>query len=612
MLRSEHIKLIGAFDHRHIFVDPDPDPAASFAERARMFKLPRSSWADYDSKLISEGGGIFDRKAKSIKISPRMKALFDIAADQLTPFELMKAMLKARVDLLWFGGIGNYIKAASETNADAGDRANDAIRVNGGEIRARAIGEGANLGATQRGRIEYAMSGAGGGGGKINTDAIDNSAGVDTSDHEVNIKILLGDVIARGDMTLKQRDALLAQMTEDVGGAVLRNNYLQTQALSLTELEGAAGVDRAARLMRALEKTKRLDRGIEFLPDDDALAQRASSGKGLTRPELAVVMAYAKMALYDDLLAGDLPDDPSLVGDLVKYFPRKLRKGHKQAILRHRLRREIIATLAANSIVNRAGYAFVHELVERLGASQADAARAYIAVRGIFGLREYWGAIETLDNKAPAAVQLAMLRASGALIERASIWLLRHVPGPFDVASVAAEFGPGIDALAKSLDEALDPARKAALDARAAALAAQSVPDALARKAAALDDLQSALDLVRIARAGKADIQAVAKAYFAAGAKLGFDWLHEAASRAPARDALAKRAIAAAVDDFYALQAEIAAAALAAGGIDAWLAARKGPAARWDALAAELRAAPGPSLAALAVAGRELRALAQG
>jgi glutamate dehydrogenase len=607
LLRSAHAKLIGAFDHRHIFVDPAPDPAKSFAERARMFKLARSSWADYDAKLISAGGGIFDRKAKSLKISAQMKKLFEISADQLTPFELMKAMLKARVDLLWFGGIGNYIKAASEINADAGDRANDAIRVNGGEIRARVIGEGANLGATQRGRIEYA-----GTGGKINTDAIDNSAGVDTSDHEVNIKVLLGDVIGRGDMTLKQRDTLLAKMTDEVGDAVLRNNYLQTQALSVAELEGPGGVDRAARLMRALEKTGRLNRAIEFLPDDDALAQRVASGKGLTRPELAVVMAYAKMALYDDLLAGDLPDDPVLVDDLVKYFPRPLRKDHKPAILRHRLRREIIATVATNSIVNRAGFAFVHELGERMGVSSAEIGRAYIAVREIFGLRAYWGEIETLDNKAPASAQLAMLRASGALIERAATWLLRHLPAPIDVAAVSAEFAPAIVALAKSLDASLDPARKAALDARAAALTAQAVPASLARKAAALDDLQSALDLVRIARGSKADIKAVAAAYFTAGARLGFDWLHDAAARAPARDALVKRAIAAAVDDFYALQAEIASASLAAGGVDAWLAARKGPVARWEALAAELRAAPGPSLAALTVAGRELRALAQG
>lgn len=612
MLRSERIKLIGAFDHRHIFVDPSPDPAKSFAERARMFKLPRSSWADYDSKLISDGGGIFDRKAKSIKISPQMKALFGIAADSLTPFELMKAMLKAKTDLLWFGGIGNYIKASGETNADAGDRANDSIRVNGAEIRARVIGEGANLGATQRGRVEYAMSGAGGSGGKINTDAIDNSAGVDTSDHEVNIKILVGDVIARGDMTLKQRDALLAKMTDEVGDAVLRNNYLQTQALSIAELEGAGGIDRAARLMRAQEKTGRLNRAIEFLPDDDALAQRAAAGKGLTRPELAVVMAYAKMALYDELLATDLPDDPSLAEDLVKYFPRPLRKDHKPAILRHRLRREIIATVATNSIVNRAGFAFVHELVERLGTNPADVARAYVAVRQAFGLRAYWGAIETLDNKVPAAAQLAMLRGSSALIERAATWLLRHAPAPLNVAAILADFAPGIEALAKSLDAALDPARKAALDARAGALTAQGVPEKLARQAAALDELQSALDLVRIARSAKAEIGAVAKSYFAVGAKLGFDWLHEAAGRAPARDALAKRAISASVDDFYALQAEIAAASLAAGGADAWLAARKGSFARWEALAAELRAAPGPSLAALTVAGRELRALAQG
>ncbi len=617
LLRSPHTKLVGAFDHRHIFLDPSPDAGRAFAERERMFKLPRSSWADYDTKLISEGGGVFDRKAKSIKLSAQVKALFGIAADSVTPFELMKAMLKAEVDLLWFGGIGNYVKAAGESNADAGDRANDSIRVNGSEIRARVIGEGANLGCTQRGRIEYALAGAGGKGGRINTDAIDNSAGVDTSDHEVNIKVLLGDVIQRGDMTLKQRDALLARMTDELGLQVLRDNYLQTQALSLAEIDGASGVDRIARLMRAQEKTGRLNRAIEYLPDDDEISARVGAGKGLTRPELAVMLAYAKMALYDDLLAGDLPDDAYLVDDLVKYFPRELRRDHKDAILRHRLRREIIATVATNSIVNRAGIAFVHEVGERCGTGPAEVARAYIVARQVFGLRDMWGTIETLDNKVPAEIQYAMLRETMSILDHATTWLLRHIPGRIDVAAALAVFGGGIDGLKRGISETLDEGRKAAFAARQEKLAAAGVPADLAAGIAGLADLRAGLDLVRIAQNAQAPIDTVARCYFAFGARLGFDWLRDTAARIPAQNAWQVRAVAATVDDLYSQQAELVGRALAAHGTAddpaaAYLAVHAVPLARYEALVVELRASGAADLAALTVAGRELRALVAG
>jgi glutamate dehydrogenase len=617
LLRSPHTLLVGAFDHRHIFVDPTPDAARAFAERERLFKLPRSSWADYDAKLISEGGGVFDRKAKSIRLSPQVKALFAIAADSVTPFELMKAMLKAEVDLLWFGGIGNYVKATSETNADAGDRANDAIRVNGAEIRARVIGEGANLGCTQRGRIEYAQAGCGGKGGRVNTDAIDNSAGVDTSDHEVNIKILLGDVVARGDMTLKQRDALLARMTDELGLQVLRDNYLQTQALSLAEMDGPAGVEKIARLMRAQERTGRLNRAIEFLPDDEALAQRAAAGRGLTRPELAVMLAYAKMALYDELLAGDLPDDKALEEDLVKYFPRELRRDHHDAILRHRLRREIVATVVTNSIVNRAGIAFVHDAAERCGTSPAEVARAYVVARQVFDLRALWGAVETLDNRVPAATQYAILRATMDVLEQAVTWLLRHVPAPLDIAGAVAAFGGGIADLKRALAGVLDPDRQAAFAARRDRLAEAGVPAELAAETAGLADLRAGLDLVRIARDSGLGIDAVARCYFAFGARLGFDWLRETAARIPALSAWQVRAVAAIVDDLDAQQAELAARALAANAAApdpaaAYLDGRGAAMARYEALVGELRAGGAADLAALTVAGRELRALVGG
>jgi len=610
LLRSPHTRLVGAFDHRHIFIDPNPDAASAFAERERMFKLPRSSWADYNAALISEGGGVFDRKAKSIKLSAQIKALFGIAADSVTPFELMKAMLLAEVDLLWFGGIGNYIKATAESHADAGDRANDAIRVNGAEIRARVIGEGANLGATQRGRIEFASKG-----GRINTDAIDNSAGVDTSDHEVNIKILVGDVMARGDMTLKQRDALLAEMTEELGLQVLRDNYLQTQAVSLAEREGAGGIERVARLMRAQEKTGRLNRAIEYLPDDEALAARVASAKGLTRPELAVMLAYAKMALYDDLLASDLPDDPSLADELVKYFPHELRRRHKDAILRHRLKREIVATVVTNSLVNRAGISFAHDLAERCGAAPGYVARAYVVACRAFGLRALWGAIDALDNKVEAGVQLDMIAVTAALIDRAATWLLRNLAVPFDIASALAACQAGVAALKGDIGDALDPARRAAHAARRQKLVDAGVPPTLAGDIATLGDLGAAFDLVRIQRQSQVPVARVAACYFAFGARLGFDWLRDTAARIPARSSWAARAIAATVDDLDALQADLVASALAANAdapdpAEAFVAAHSAGAARLENVLAELRAGGAADLAALTVAGRELRALA--
>ncbi len=408
MLLSEHIKLIAAFDHRHIFLDPDPDPGKSLVERKRLFDLPRSSWADYDKKLISTGGGVYERGLKSIKLTPQMKERLGLARDSMTPAELMKAILTAQVDLLWFGGIGTYVKAKSETNAEVGDRATDALRVNAADLRAKAIGEGANLGCTQRGRVEFALKG-----GRNNTDAVDNSAGVDCSDHEVNIKILLGDICAQGDMTIKQRDALLVQMTDEVGRLVLRDNYEQSQALSIAELQGAAGVDQHALMMRELERAGKLDRAIEFLLDDEALTQRQAQGQGLTRPELAVLLAYAKMALYDALLESDLPGDPALESELMGYFPKVLREKYRQQIGRHRLRREIVATVVANSMVNRVGSAFVAQIASDTGRLASDIARAYLAAGRVFGFDQLWTATEALDGKAPAQAQYALFAEIG-------------------------------------------------------------------------------------------------------------------------------------------------------------------------------------------------------
>ncbi|MFT5182700.1 MAG: glutamate dehydrogenase, partial [Alphaproteobacteria bacterium] len=393
MLLSKQTKLIGAFNHLHIFVDPDPDPAKSHAERRRLFRLKRSNWADYDAKLISKGGGIFDRKAKSVKVTAEMKALFEIEGDEVTPNELIRAMLKSQVDLLWFGGIGTYIKSSRESHADADDRSNDALRVNGKDLRCKVLGEGANMAITQYGRIEYARAG-----GRLNTDFIDNSAGVDTSDHEVNIKIVLNDAVMRGELTVEQRNELLEAMTDDVGRLVLNDNYLQTQAITVAEAKAPELLDAQWHFMRSLERRGLLDRPIEFLPNDEEIADRLSDGEGLTRPEYAVTFAYSKLALYGDLLPTDVPDDPYLVGDLARYFPELIREKFADHISRHRLRREIVATYVTNSLVNRVGATFVHHLEELTAAGPADIARAYVVARDAFQLRPIWRAIETLDN----------------------------------------------------------------------------------------------------------------------------------------------------------------------------------------------------------------------
>ena len=443
MLLSEHIRLVAAFDHRHIFLDPSPDAAASHAERKRLFELPRSSWADYDTSLISEGGGVFPRAAKSIALSPEVREALDVDAESLTPSELMSAILRAPVDLLWNGGIGTYVKAKSETHADVGDKANDALRVNGSELRAKVVGEGGNLGFTQRGRIEFALSG-----GRVNTDAIDNAGGVNCSDHEVNIKVLLDTVVAEGDMTVKQRNALLAEMTDAVAERVLRGSYTQTQALSLARVQAPAMLDVHDRVMRDLEAAGRLDRALEALPDAEVIAERRQAGLGLTQPELAVVLAYAKITLYAALLESDLPEDSALDDELDLYFPAPLPERFGDVMRRHRLRREIVATRVTNDLIDRAGTTFVFRLREDTGASPADIARASIVAREVFGVRALWEEIEALDGIVAAGVQNEMLLSSRRSVERATRWLLRSRPRPLDIAAETARYADGARSVA--------------------------------------------------------------------------------------------------------------------------------------------------------------------
>ncbi len=615
MLLSEQIKMVAAFNHMHIFVDPDPDPASSFAERKRLFELPRSAWTDYDEKLISKGGGIFDRSAKSLTISKEMKALFDIKEDKLTPVELLRAILLSEVELLWFGGIGTYVKSSQETNADAGDRANDALRISAKELRCKVIGEGANLGMTQLARIEYAQHG-----GRSNTDSIDNSAGVDCSDHEVNIKILLGDIEESGDMTRKQRDKLLEKMTDEVAELVLRDNYLQTQAITVTWGLGAHLLDRFARYMRVLEKQGDLNRAIEFLPDDETITERLKQGAGLTRPELSVLLSYAKITLYEELLASDLPDAAYMAGALTNYFPKVLGKDYAEPISRHRLRREIIATVVTNDMVNRVGITFVHEVKEKTGMPASEIARAYNIVCEVFGLRDLFAQVEALDNKVGADVQAGMLVDTGRLIEQATVWFLRNSEHPLGIEKNLKTYGKPIAELAQDLKAMLSLETRRLLSVRTKEYRAQGVPEELASQVASLPLLFAAGDIVSAAQQAKLPVEQAGKIYFAIGDRFGFDWLRRAARRLPSDSAWDKLAVTAIVDDLYGHQSALTSRVLDAvkGKVEAdevihsWANERRTIVARTEQLLAELNAAGNPDLAMLAVANRQLKSLVEG
>jgi glutamate dehydrogenase len=613
MLLSRHIRLVAAFDHRHIFLDPGADPATSFVERERVFKLPRSSWADYDAKSISAGGGIYPRSAKSITITPQVKQVLGIAVDAMTPTELVNAILKARVDLIYNGGIGTYVKATSESHAQVGDRANDALRVNGRELRCKVFTEGGNLGCTQLGRIEYALAG-----GKINTDAIDNSAGVDTSDHEVNIKILLGLPIADGELTVKQRNALLVEMTDDVAGLVLRDNTFQTQALSVSGRIAPQLLDANQRFIHFLEKAGRLNRAIEFLPPDEVFGERRAAGVGLTSPEQAVLLAYSKIWLYDELLASSLPDDPWVATALVRYFPMASRERYAPYMQRHPLKREIIATHVTNSMINRVGGTFVHRLLESTGAKPPEIVRAYLLNREVFGFVDLWLAIEALDNKVDDAVQSAMLIETGHLIARGTTWFLRSRRLSEDMAATIDHFTPKIGALAKMLAQTQDEGERARIDAAVAKYVAQGVSQELATRVVSFDTLYAALDIIEVADASKRTPERVAELYFQLSNKLGLPWLRDKMAALP-DDAhwqmLAKEAM---QDDLSGLQRKITADVLAGSAettpraalIGAWQDRNRRGIERAGQLLAELRSAASVDAAMLSVALRELRGLA--
>ena len=620
MLLSRHIRLVAAFDHRHIFIDPAPDAAASWAERKRLFDLPRSSWMDYDRALLSAGGGLYDRAAKSIALSVEARSVLGIEASTLTPVDLMRAILAAPVDLLYFGGIGTYVKASSESHSDAGDRATDALRIDATGLRARVIGEGANLGFTQRGRIEAALAGR-----RLNTDALDNSAGVDTSDHEVNIKIATREAIASGLLGGAERNALLFSMTDDVAALVLRHNYQQSQAISIAEAQAGEAHDRLERFMRALERgteTKggRLDRTVEFLPDTATMRARGQSRQYLTRPELSVLLAYAKIDLNDEILASDLPDDPLLEAELLRYFPNALQDKYEPAVRAHRLRREIASLQVVNSLVNRCGPTFVRDVGQRTGAPAAAIARAFAVVRDAWKLRDLWSDIEALDDALKAEAQTRMLVASQRFLVRAVQWTLRRLPQPLDTMAATEQLGAAVAALGELPPELIGPSESAALSERAATFEAMGAPAGIARRAAALETLAAAGDLMQVARANGCSIGAAAGLYFRLGERLSFATLATGAQNLPRDGQWPTQAALALQDDLASLQADLLASALRAAGPDGashpdavlarWSEQRKLALDRADRILKEdLPTGGALDLAMLSVATTELRSL---
>lgn len=610
MLRSPHMRVVAAFNHQHIFLDPDPNASSSFRERQRLFALPRSSWEDYDGKLISPGGGVFQRSAKSIKLSSQVKTLLDIDDDALTPQALIRAILKAPVDLLWNGGIGTYVKASSESHSQAGDRGNDSVRVDGKELRCKVVGEGGNLGFTQLGRIEYALKG-----GRINTDFIDNSGGVDCSDHEVNIKILLNSINDR-DLKKSARDKLLARMTEDVAALVLRDNFLQSQAISMLESSAAQRLQEHAHFIRSLELSDELDRTVEFLPSIERLAERRQAGLGLTRPELAVLLCYSKMWLYKRLLASNVPEDSYLSGELARYFPKQLQDGYAKLFNKHRLRREIIATATTNSLINRMGPSFALRAQEETGADIAQIARAYTIAREAFEMRTLWSQVEMLGVRTAATAQYSLLNESSRLLRYITYWLLHRHGSDLDIESQVSLLRPGLQRLRTSLPGLLSGAALERYKRVYAEARTQQLPEALADHLAQLDTLSSGPDIVELAGHAKKSVDTVAAVYFSVGSALALDWLHTQvlALRVEGRwQAIARTTLR---DQLHGLQRELCLQILnsadkqpAAVAVDAWLRARQSLVEHVKQTVHDMRSLPAPDFATLSVAMQSLRQL---
>ena len=611
MLQSRHIRLVAAFNHQHIFLDPDPDAARSYRERERLFRLPRSSWEDYSKAAISRGGGIYSRSAKSLTLSREVQALLELPA-QATPNEVIKAVLKAHVDLLWNGGIGTYVKATSESNGDVGDRSNDAVRIDASMLNCKVIGEGGNLGFSQLGRVEFARRG-----GRLNTDFIDNSAGVNCSDVEVNLKILLNGAVRAREITRAARDRLLVQMTDEVAGLVLRNNYLQGQAISTGEFHSKERLGENASVIRVLERSGDLNRALEFLPSDEEIADRRKAGEGLTRPELAILLSYGKIWLYKALIRSNVPEDPYLSGELIRYFPGPVQRRFAARLKRHRLRREIIATAITNSLINRMGPAFPVRAQDDTGADPAAIARAYTTAREVFAARDIWSQIEDLDNKIPASVQYTAMYQTTRLLSHASYWLVENLRENLVIERAVHRYAAPVQELLGELGSALSATASARLGAARSRLIEQNVPERLATRIASLETLHCALDLVEVAMAAKVKIGFAASAYFDIGERIGLSWIQEQIDGLPAEgqwQAAARRTVR---DELYGLQRKITGAALKCKGrepgarVAEWIRRRAAPVDVLKRILVDLRTGSPPDFATLSVALQAVRRLAQ-
>ena len=611
MLQSPHIRLLAAFNHQHIFIDPTPDTGRAFAERERLFRLPRSSWTDYAPAAISAGGGLFARSAKSLALSREIQTLFDLPA-QATPNELIKAILRSHVDLLWNGGIGTYVKATDEGNTDIGDRSNDALRIDARELNCKIVGEGGNLGLSQRGRIEYARRG-----GRLNTDFIDNSAGVNCSDVEVNLKILLNGAVRSRELTLAARDRLLVKMTDEVAALVLRNNILQSQAISAGEFDARDRLGESAYVIRALERSGDLNRALEFLPSEEELAERRKAGEGLTRPELAVTLSYGKIWLYNALIHSDVPEDPYLSAELARYFPAPVQQRFARRIKRHRLRREIISTAIANSVINRMGPVFPVRAQDDTGAEPAAIARAYTIAREVFAVREIWAQIEALDNVSPAAVQYTAMFQTTRLLRHASYWLLEYRRDDLHIERAVRRYGRSVTELSQQLHLALSATELARLNAHRSRLIEQHVPERLAARIAALEPLYCALDVAEAAMAARVTVGFAARTYFDLGERLSLTWIKDQIDALAAEghwQAVARGTLS---DNLYALQRRLTGGVLGCKGaapsarVDAWLRQHAPAADALKRIVVDLRTGAAPDFATLSVALQAVRRLAQ-
>jgi glutamate dehydrogenase len=604
LLRSPHVHLVAAFDHRHVFLDPDPDAAASFAERARLFALPRSSWADYDPTLLSPGGGVYPRTAKSIEISPQAQRVLDVDRTTFTPAELLSAILRAPVDVLWNGGIGTYVKASTEAHAEVGDRANDSIRIDGNQVRCKMVAEGGNLGLTQRGRIEYALAG-----GLIYTDAIDNSAGVDCSDHEVNIKILLGDVMASTGMTLHQRDALLASMADEVGELVLDDNRAQTLALAIARRQSLPMVNVHARYLNTLEAEGWLNRSLEFLPTDKQIAERQTAGAGLTTPEFAVLMAYTKTTNIGLTVDSNLPDDPYLLPDLMRYFPTALQMQYPQQIQHHRLRREIIATQLGNQMVNISGLSFDHRITEDTGVAVVEITRAWVAARDVFDVATLWDQIEALGADVRLDVQIELFLEARRMMERGVSWILRHRRPPVDIAAIVGQFAEPMRRLSTTLEDQLSGRSRAAMFAVEAGRLAAGVPEQLAQRSAAWPLLHTSFDVIEMAQRRQRPPTDVAHSYWQLFEAIEISWLWDAIGALPRSDRWQTQARSALRDDLLNVLSELTDQCLELGTVEDWMLANERVVARTTAMFTEIRRAESFGITTLTVALRQLRNL---